>query len=99
MSEIIGNQTLPEGQEEPKIEFPCDYPIKILGEAEESFNALVASIVLKHAPDFDVSTVTSRDSSKGKFRSVGVIIRATGEPQIMALFEELKATGRVKMVI
>ena len=57
MSEIIGNQTLPEGQEEPKIKFPCDYPIKILGEAEESFNTLVASIVLKHAPDFDVTTL------------------------------------------
>jgi len=99
MSEIIGNQTLPEGQEEPKIEFPCDYPIKVLGEASDAFDQLVVSIVLKHAPDFDIKTVTSRDSSKGKFRSVGVIIRATGEPQIMALFEELKATGLVKMVI
>ena len=99
MSEIIGNQTLPEGQEEPKIEFPCDYPIKVLGEASDTFDQLVVSIVLKHAPDFDIKTVTSRDSSKGKFRSVGVIIRATGEPQIMALFEELKATGLVKMVI
>lgn len=99
MSEIIGNQTLPEGQEEPKIEFPCDYPIKVLGEASDAFDQLVVSIVLKHAPDFDIKTVTSRDSSKGKFRSVGVTIRATGEPQIMALFEELKATGLVKMVI
>ena len=99
MSEIIGNQTLLEGQEEPKIEFPCDYPIKVLGEASDTFDQLVVSIVLKHAPDFDVKTVTSRNSSKGKFRSVGVIIRATGEPQIMALFEELKATGLVKMVI
>ena len=28
-----------------------------------------------------------------------VTIRATGEPQLKALYEELKASGRVQMVI
>lgn len=99
MSELISNKSLPGDQEPPLIEFPCDYPIKILGDAAEDFVEMVVAIVCKHATDFDATSATSRDSSKGKFRSVSVVITATGEPQLQALFDELKSTGRVKMVI
>ena len=99
MSKIISNQHLPEGEEPPKIEFPCEYLIKIIGDAEPDFIDLVVQIVCQHAPGFDPTTVKSRDSSKGKFRSVAVNIMATGEPQLERLFADLKATGRVKMVI
>lgn len=99
MSEIISHQTLPEGEDAPKIEFPCAYPIKVLGEADETFTEFVVSVIQKYAPDLDLATVSSRDSSKGTFRSVTVVITATGEPQIKALFEDLKSSSRVKMVI
>tara|TARA_B100000767_G_scaffold274224_1_gene306556 strand:- start:1477 stop:1776 length:300 start_codon:yes stop_codon:yes gene_type:complete len=99
MSEIISNQYLPDGEEPPKIIFPCDYLIKIIGDAEPDFIDVVVAIVCRHAADFDPATVNSRDSSKGKFRSVAVNIIATGEPQLENLFADLKATGRVKMVI
>ncbi len=99
MSEFISSKTLADGEQAPAIEFPCEYPIKILGDASEDFTALVVEVVRKHAPDLDDSKVTSRDSSKGKFRSVTVIINATGKPQLQALFDDLKATGKVKMVI
>jgi hypothetical protein len=99
MSEIISNKSLSEGEQPPKIEFPCDYPIKIIGDADPDFVELVVEIVCRHAADFDPATVNSRDSSKGKFRSVAVSIIATGEPQLEKLYADLKATGRVKMVI
>ena len=99
MSEIISHQSLPEGEDAPKIEFPCDYPIKVLGQADDTFTEFVVSIIQKYAPDLDLAKVSSRESSKGTFRAVTVVITATGEPQIKALFEELKASSRVKMVI
>lgn len=99
MSELISNKSLSGDQEPPLIEFPCDYPIKILGDSADDFVEMVVGIVCKHAPDFDATSASSRDSSKGKFRSVSVVITATGEPQLQALFDELKATGHVKMVI
>ena len=99
MSEIISNKRLSEGEKPPKIEFPWDYQIKIIGDADPDFVELVVEIVCRHAADFDPATVNSRDSSKGKFRSVAVSIIATGEPQLEKLYADLKATGRVKMVI
>ncbi len=99
MSELISNQTLADGEKPPVIEFPCEYPVKVMGDADDNFQALVVEVVRKHAPDLDESRITVRDSSKGTFRSVTVIINATGKPQLQALFDDLKATGKVKMVI
>ena len=99
MSELISNQTLADGEKPPVIEFPCEYPVKVMGDADDNFQALVVEVVRKHASDLDESRITVRDSSKGTFRSVTVIINATGKPQLKALFDDLKATGKVKMVI
>lgn len=84
----------------PKIEFPCEgYPIKVIGDAGEGFADLVLDIVRRHAPDLDVTTLTMRDSSNGRFVSVQVAIRATGVEQLQALHVELRATGRVHVVL
>lgn len=84
----------------PKIEFPCEgYPIKVIGDAGEGFADMVLDIVRRHAPDLDVSTLTLRDSSNGRFVSVQVAIRATGVEQLQALHVDLRATGRVHVVL
>ncbi|MCB8890292.1 HP0495 family protein [Vreelandella malpeensis] len=83
----------------PKISFPCDYPLKVVGDAAEDFAASVCQILVKYDPDFDAGALQVVDSRNGRFQSVRVSIRATGEQQLAALFEELKATGRVHMVV
>lgn len=85
--------------EAPKIEFPCQYPIKVIGSAGEGFTELVVSIVERHAPGFDAACIDVRDSSNGRFLSLRMEIHATGAEQLQALHAELKATGRVHMVL
>ena len=85
-------------QEPPKIIFPCDYEIRILGNAATDFQQVVCDVVKKHAPDYD-GNYRTKASRTGKFTSVMVTIFATGEPQLKAIYEDLKATGRVQMVI
>ncbi|MBZ2167206.1 YbeD family protein [Marinobacter sp. F4216] len=83
----------------PKIEFPCDYVIKVIGNAAPDFTDFVVEVVERHAPGIDESRISVNESSKGRFSSVQLTIVATGEPQLKALFEELKASGRVHMVL
>ncbi|AEF23582.1 MULTISPECIES: DUF493 domain-containing protein [Pseudomonas] len=84
----------------PKIEFPCkNYPIKVIGEAGDGFTDMVIEVMQRHAPDFDASTLVTRDSSKGRFLSVQVLITATGVEQLEAIHVDLRATGRVHMVL
>lgn len=83
----------------PKIEFPCDYVIKVIGHAAPDFTEYVVSVVEAHAPGIREEHISVTDSRNGRFTSVQLTILATGEPQLKALFEDLKASGRVQMVL
>lgn len=86
-------------QEAPKIEFPCDYPIKVMGEAQVELHEHVLQVMDTHAPGFDRSKITIRDSSKGRWQSITLVITATGKPQLEAIFADLKTSRLVKMVL
>ncbi|SIS45323.1 YbeD family protein [Neptunomonas antarctica] len=84
----------------PKIEFPCpDYPVKVVGKNTEDFQDFVVEVMLLHVPDLDVSRITIRDSKKGTYRSVRMLITATGEDQLKSLHEQLIASDRVHIVL
>lgn len=83
----------------PRIEFPCDYSLKVIGDHTEDFSEVVTGIVQRHDPAFDPVAVTRQPSRNGRFLSLRLTVHATGEEQLQALFRELKATGRVHMVV
>ena len=85
--------------EAPKIEFPCEYPIKVLGRSSETYQMVILEVFERHAPGFDRQTIEVRDSSKGTFTSLTITITATGKEQLDALHRDLMATGHVQMVI
>ena len=86
-------------QDPPKIEFPCDYPIKVLGRHSDDFQAVIDDVFERHAPGFDQETISVKASIKGTFTSITITITATGPEQLDALHQDLLATGRVQMVI
>lgn len=86
-------------QQPPKIEFPCPYPIKVMGYACAEFHDHVINVMEQHAPGFDRSLVSIRDSSNGKFQSITVTITATGTSQLQAIFASLKTSSHVQMVL
>lgn len=82
------------------IEFPCErYPIKVIGDAGEGFTALVVEILKRHAPGLDEGTLVLRDSRNGKYQTVQFLITATGIEQLQDINSDLRATGRVHMVL
>jgi hypothetical protein len=86
-------------QEPPRIEFPCEYPIKVLGRSSDGFFSLIVAVFERHAPGFDQETITVKGSAKGTFTSLTITITATGPDQLEALHQDLMATGQVQMVI
>jgi len=83
----------------PEIEFPCQYPIKVLGDAHAELNQHVVDVMNTHAPKITESDLNIKNSSKGKWQSITVTITATGKPQLDAIFADLKTSTRVKMVL
>lgn len=87
------------GRDAARIEFPCQYPVKVMGVAGAGLELDVVPVCQRHAPEVDAEQVTIRESREGNYLSITVIIRATGENQLRALFEDLKAMDSVKMVL
>ena len=85
--------------EAPKIEFPCAYPLKIVGNAADDFHVFVAEILEKHTGESFHERIEIVHSSKGRFVSARVTITATGIEQLQAIFEDFKASGRIHTVL
>ena len=85
--------------EESLLEYPCDFPIKILGHTQAGFAQTVLEIVRRHAPDFDGGTISMKTSKRGKYLSVTCVIRATSREQLDGLYQELCDHPMVVMVL
>ena len=86
-------------QEPPKITFPCEYPIKVLGRAVDAFEPTVMTIFRQRAPGFAEERVVVKPSRNGTFHSITVTIEAQSETQLQQIHEDLMGTGLVSMVI
>jgi len=85
--------------EPPKIIFPCDYPLKVVGNAAEDFREFVIEVIERHADVVQRELIDVRASSSGRYLSVRITIIATGEDQLRNLYNDLKASGRVHTVL
>jgi putative lipoic acid-binding regulatory protein len=81
------------------LEFPCDFPIKIMGAARDDFALAIVTVVQTHAPDFDAATVDMRASGKGNYLAVTCTIRATSREQLDRLYRDLSSHPYVKIVL
>jgi putative lipoic acid-binding regulatory protein len=81
------------------LEFPCDFPVKVMGAAVEGFAQTMADVVCRHAPDFDPTSIEMRPSKAGNYLSVTCTIRAVSQAQLDALYRELSAHPLVKVVL
>jgi len=81
------------------LEFPCAFPIKIMGARVDGFAQAVLDVVLRHAPDFDAAAVQMRPSSKGSYLAITCTLNATSQAQLDALYRELSSHPMVKVVL
>lgn len=83
----------------PRIEFPCQYPIKVMGDASDVFHQEVLAVVQRHAPATSAEHITAKPSAKGNYVALTIVIEATGVEQLQVLFADLKGLTAVRMVL
>ena len=81
------------------LEFPCAFPLKIMGRADDALAPAVLEIVRRHAPDFDGATMVTRASSAGNYLSLTCTINAMSKAQLDALYRELSGHPLIKVVL
>lgn len=83
----------------PGLQFPTDFPLKIMGRRDDGFAQAIAAVVREHAPDFDPATLEMRASKDGNYLSLTATVRATSREQLDALYRALTAHPMVKIVL
>jgi putative lipoic acid-binding regulatory protein len=81
------------------MQFPMDFPIKIMGKRVDSFADEMVAVVREHAPGFDPSTLEMRASRKGNYLSLTATIRAESRQQLDALYRALSSHPLVTLVL
>lgn len=86
-------------QRDTLIEYPCDFPIKIMGLMQDDFAQTMAEVVVRHDETFHAGKMEMRPSSKGTYLSLTVTVRATSREQLDNLYRELSSHPMVKVVL
>ncbi len=81
------------------IEYPSDFPIKIMGAMQDSFAQTMIDLVKQHDPTFDAATIEMRPSAKGNYLGLTVTVHATSREQLDNLYRALTSHPMVKMVL
>ena len=85
-------------QKESALQFPCDFPLKVMGRASPGFDELV-QFVLRHVGEVREGAISLRASSNGNYLSVTVTVQAQSQDQLDDLYRELSGHERVLMVL
>ena len=74
------------------ITFPCDFPIKVMGETHENFAVEIIKIIQAQTPSFNESNIEMRGSSGGKYISLTCTVHVTSQAQLDDIYRALKIT-------
>lgn len=89
----------PTNPPESLIEYPSDFPIKIMGVMQDGFVPAMVELILLHDATFDSSTMEMRPSGKGNYLGLTVTVRATSREQLDNLYRALSSHPMVKVVL
>lgn len=81
------------------IEFPCTFPIKVMGRADTEFALRVTEIVREHVPDLRDEDVRTAASRRGNFVSVTVTVTARSQAHLDRVYLALNADEQVLMTL
>jgi putative lipoic acid-binding regulatory protein len=81
------------------IEYPSQFPIKVMGINDPALEQAVVDIALQFDPGYDRATLQSRPSSGGKYLGLTLSINATSREQLDDLYRALSSHPLVKVVL
>src|SRR5690606_16930106 len=70
-------------------DFPCEFPLKVMGRQSNEFRSVVLGIVQKHTGPVDASRIEERPSKDGSYLSLTYTFEAQSREQLDALYREL----------
>jgi putative lipoic acid-binding regulatory protein len=84
---------------ETLIEFPCDFPIKVMGETHQDFTNEIIKTIQQHIAGFSAADIEMRGSSGGKYISLTCTVHVTSKLQLDDIYRALTSHPMVKVTL
>ena len=81
------------------IEFPCDFPIKIIFKNEPGAQDELLAIVRRHHPEMSEGAFAFQPSQNGNFVSITAVVHAQNQASLDDLYRELAQNPHIKIVL
>lgn len=81
------------------LEFPCKFPIKMMGRDDDAFRESALQIIERHAGIVEDDAVRITPSSAGNFVSITVTIDAKSQAQLDDIYNDLSANSDVLVAL
>lgn len=82
-----------------RLEFPCEFPLRVIGDESDDFRDFVVAIVRRHVPELEDGAISAQPSEKGRFVSIRMKFTAGSRQQVDALYIELSSHARVRFIL
>ncbi|BEU94792.1 DUF493 domain-containing protein [Acidovorax sp. DW039] len=81
------------------IEYPCLFPVKVMGVKTDEFVAQISALARSHDPFLDPASIAQRDSTGGKYISLTITITATSREHLDNFYRALTSHPLVKYAL
>ncbi len=85
--------------DETLLEFPCDFPIKMMGRDTPEFRELARELIEKYTGPLDNNAIQATLSRNGKFVSITATINAQSQQQLDDIYRAISAHEDVLMAL
>jgi putative lipoic acid-binding regulatory protein len=81
------------------IDYPCRFPIKVMGERSDDFLAEMLAVAHRFDPDMPADSVEVRQSSGGKYQGLTLHVWVTSRIQLDDVYRALSGHPKVKVTL
>ncbi len=81
------------------LEFPCSFPIKVMGRDQESFRSAAIELVTRHVGDIAGNAISTSLSRNGNFLSITITIEAQSQKQLDNIYNDLSSHEEVLVAL
>lgn len=81
------------------IDFPCDFPIKIIFNNVPGAKEEIVDILNRHHPELTESAIKLQLSQNGSYASITVSVTAKDQASLNQLYQDLTQNSHTKMVL
>jgi hypothetical protein len=85
--------------EDTLLEFPCRFPIKVMGAATDEFRSLAIGIITRHFGELAASDIEERPSSGGRYLGLTITVNADSKAQLDAVYTDLTSCRQVLVAL